>query len=134
MQDEPATSDHLDGIPENLRFDLPERSAPDVVPFALGGNRHQARRPKEYTMIMLGAAMSGMSDGPDAAYAIMTFCHDAFDAETRKLVSCLDHEELYDLITRLCEHWGTDTSSWDHTANAQPANRAARRAGARTKR
>ena len=134
---DPAADDDADGtadiadiadIPEDLRFDLGDRTEPDSdrVAFALGEHRLYARRPKDYTMLALASAMSGMADGPDVAYCVMLFCTDAFDGRTRSLVSQLDDTELYTLIQRLCDRWGEDTSTW-----RKSGNRAARRAATR---
>jgi hypothetical protein len=125
---EPDDTDALSGIPEELRFDLDERPGADDrpeedrLPFALGGRRVVATRPKEYTMLALASAMSSMADNSDIAYAVMLFCHDSFDGPTRNLVSRMDPDKLYDLIQKLCDHWGQDTSNW------RKENRAARRA------
>jgi hypothetical protein len=112
-------------IPEALRFDLDERPTEETVRFALGDHILTASKPLEYTMLLLGSAMSGMSDGGDRAYAIMGFCHDAFDGPTRELVKNLPGDRLLDLIESLCEHWGSDTSNWNRE---QANNRAERRA------
>lgn len=125
----PPPADPYDAIPDSLRFDLDE-TPPDqpTVQFALGGNILTATRPLQYTMLMLGSAMSGLSDGPDRAYAIMTFCHDAFDGTTREIVKNLSSEALFDVIRSLCEHWDLDTSEWE---KEQANNRAERRATAK---
>lgn len=124
------TTDHTD-IPDALRFDLDDR-APDTregVTFALGDNTYVAYKPLDYTMLVLSSAMSGMSDGGDRAYAIMVFCHDVFDSPTRDVVRKLPGDKLLDLIQNLCEHWDTDTSTWQR----EPGNRATRRATAAKK-
>lgn len=117
--------DALAGIPDALRFELADRSETDRVPFALGETRLLAARPKEYTMLALAGAMSGMADGTDIAYAVMLFCHDSFDGPTRSMVSNLEPDDLYLLIQKLCDHWGQDTSGWQ-----TGKNRSSRRATA----
>lgn len=123
---DPDDEDQLTDIPEELRFDVAEREDPeetDRIPFALDGRRLYARRPKDYTMLALASAMSGMADGPDVAYCVMLFCHDSFDGHTRQAITRLEDTELYALITALCDKWGEDTSSW----KKRGTNRAARR-------
>lgn len=130
--DDDDQGDQLADIPEDLRFDLGERDDPqpeDRVAFALGERRFYARRPKDYTMLALASAMSGMADNGDIAYCVMLFCHDSFDGPTRQAVSRLEDTELYALIQRLCDKWGEDTSAW----RKQGGNRATRRAKARRK-
>lgn len=123
--------DALAGIPEELRFELEDRAAnaerpeEDKLSFALGGQRLVAFRPKEYTMLALAGAMSGMADNADIAYAVMVFCHDSFDGPTRNLVSRLPSDAMYTLIQKLCDHWGQDTSGW------RKENRENRRAAAK---
>lgn len=107
--------DLLEGIPDDLRFELADRDdrpEEDRIPFALGSTRLYASKPKDYTMLALASAMSGMADAGDRAYAIMLFAHDAFDGPTRSLVSKLDDKVLYSLIQRLCDQWGEDTDKW----------------------
>lgn len=126
-----AEEDLLKDIPDELRFDLDERLEPeqgedsDRVKLALGGQLVYAHRPKEYTMLALASAMSGMADGGDRAYAIMMWTHDVFDSAGRHMISRLDTEQLYKLIMTLSEKWGQDTSRWNR------ANRAERRAATR---
>lgn len=118
-------------IPDDLRFDLGDRSDPDDedrIAFALGEHRLYATRPKDYTMLALASAMSGMADGPDVAYCVMLFCHDSFDGRTRALVSQLDDTELYTLIQRLCDRWGEDTTAWRKSGNREARRQAARQA------
>lgn len=124
--------DQLAGIPDDLRFDLEERAdrTEGRIEFALGPHRLHASKPKEYTMLALASAMSGMADNGDIAYCVMLFCHDAFDGPTRGLVSKLSDVDLYNLIQRLCDKWGEDTSSW----NKAGGNREARRAKNKAKR
>jgi len=125
--DDGDADDDITDIPEDLRFDVGDRDKAqeqDRIAFALGGQRVYARRPKEYTMLALASAMSGMADGPDVAYCVMLFCTDSFDGRTRAMVSQLKDGELYTLIQRLCDQWGEDTSAW----RTRGGNRAARRA------
>lgn len=130
VAENPDNEEALAQIPDNLRFDLAERPERDTVPFALGDTILTASRPKEFTMLSLAAAMSHYADGPDAAYAIMMFCTDAFDGPTRNRVAQLYPEDMHELIRSLCEHWGQDTSVW-----GKRGNRADRRAkGARKRR
>lgn len=119
-------------IPEELRFDaIEDRPGPDDTPesdrtpFAIGTHLLWARKPQDYTLTMLGAAMSGLADGPDRAYAIMVFCHDAFDTATRDVIRTLKNEQLLKVITGLCSKWDQDTTKW---GEPQPANRQERRA------
>lgn len=120
----------LDAIPDDLKFDVDERlphaerPEADRLPFALGNRTFIAYKPLDYTMLTMSAAVSGMASMEDRAYAIMLFCHDVFDAETRNAVRVLGTERLFDLIIRLCQKWGEDTSDWE----AEPTNRATRRA------
>lgn len=125
--------DLLEDIPDELRFDLDERterSEEGRLPFALGSHRLYAHKPKDYTMLALASAMSGMADQADIAYAVMLFCHDAFDGPTRNLISRLDDVQLNDLITSLCNTWGEDTSTWKQGSG----NREQRRADAKKRR
>lgn len=121
--------DELVGIPDELRFDVGDRTdrTEGRIEFALGSNRVFAHKPKDYTMLALASAMSGMADSGDIAYCVMLFCHDAFDGPTRNLVSQLDDTELLTLIERLCDKWGQDTSTW------KKGNREQRRAVAKPK-
>jgi hypothetical protein len=128
----------LADIPEELRFDaIEDRPSPDETPenerqpFAIGSRLLWARKPQDYTLTMLGAARSGRADGPDRAYAIMVFCHDAFDTATRDVIRTLKNEQLLKVITGLCTKWDQDTTKW---GEAQPANRQERRAAARPRR
>lgn len=123
-----APADPYDQIPEALRFEIAPRPPRDAIRFAIGDQILTATRPLEYTMLMLASAMSGMSDGGDRAYAIMTFCHAAFDGGTRELVKELPSEELLELIRHLCEQWDVDTTEWERE---QANNRADRRAAAK---
>lgn len=127
--------DNLADIPAELRFDFAERSEEDAVrtPFALGPHRLFARKPKDFTMLALASAMSGMADNGDIAYAVMLFCHDAFDGPTRQMVSKLDDTALSHLIQTLCDRWGEDTSKWNKGGNRQQ-RRAAKSGGARSRR
>jgi hypothetical protein len=118
--------DQLAGIPDDLRFDLQERTDTDEgrIEFALGPHRLVARKPKEYTMLALASAMSGMADNGDIAYCVMLFCHDAFDGRVRNLVAQLKDTDLYDLIQRLCDKWGEDTSNWKKAGGNREQRRA----------
>lgn len=131
--DDADEQDLLADIPDELRFDLDTRLEPeqqeesDRIRLALGGQLVYAHRPKEYTMLALASAMSGMADGPDRAYAIMMWTHDVFDSPGRHMVAQMDSEDLYKLIMTLSEKWGQDTSRWNR------GNRAERRAAGRSR-
>lgn len=123
--------DLLEGIPDELRFDITERSDDEHtrIPFALDGTRYWAHKPKDYTMLALASAMSSMVDPGDIAYCVMLFCHDAFDGPTRSRVSRMEDTDLYALIHSLCDKWGEDTSKWKKAGG----NREERRASTKTR-
>lgn len=131
-------ADNLDDIPAELRFDFTDRDdnpdTADRTPFALGPHRLYARRPKDFTMLALASAMSGMADNGDIAYAVMLFCTDAFDGPTRQMISKLDDTDLYALIQILCDRWGEDTSKWNKEGGNRQQRRAAKSGGGRTRR
>lgn len=125
----------LADIPEELRFDIEERPGhedtpqSELTPFAIGKHLLWARKPQDFTMLTLGAAMSSMADGSDRAYAIMVFCHDAFDATGRDILRTQSTQAVIKVIMGLCEKWGEDTSTWGEP----DGNREQRRATAKQK-
>lgn len=136
QQNGPSGQDDLADIPAELRFDFTDRDDDDAdrTPFALGQRRLFARKPKDFTMLALASAMSGMADSGDIAYAVMLFCHDSFDGPTRQVISKLDDTDLYNLIQVLCERWGEDTSKWQQRGGNRQQRRAAKSGGGRTRR